>query len=152
MTKPLLDPRRKSNLLIEAGALLLAVAVATVMVLYLRAGSGPALNGPLLPPGVEVLIGLPPMTLQTDLAALAGGCFWGVEAMFQHTRGVLQAVAGYASSEAGRANYQKVSIGVTRHAEVVSISFDPQQISYAQLLQIFFLSPMTRPNWTAKWL
>ena len=138
MTKPLPDSERKSNLLFEAGALLLAAAVATVMVLHLRAGSGPALKGPLPPPGAEVLAGLPPETLQTDTAVFAGGCFWGVQAVFQHTRGVLQAVAGYAGGEAGHANYQMVSSGITRHAEVVSIRFDPRQISYAQLLQIFF--------------
>jgi peptide-methionine (S)-S-oxide reductase len=96
------------------------------------------LTGPLPPPGAEVLAGLPPETLQTDTAVFAGGCFWGVQAVFQHTRGVLQAVAGYAGGEAGQANYQMVSSGSTRHAEVVSIRFDPRQISYAQLLQIFF--------------
>ena len=64
MTKPLPDPERKSNLLIEAGAVLLAAIVATIMVLYLRAGSGPALNGPLPPPHAEMLVGLPPVTLQ----------------------------------------------------------------------------------------
>jgi peptide-methionine (S)-S-oxide reductase len=138
MTQPLPASERKSNLLIEAGALLVAAAVATVMVLHLRGGSGPALNGPLPPPGAEVLAGLPPVTLQTDTAVFAGGCFWGVQAVFQHTRGVLQAVAGYAGGEAGQANYQMVSSGATRHAEVVSIRFDPQQISYAQLLHIFF--------------
>lgn len=149
MTKPLPDPERKSNLLFEAGALLLAAAVATVMVLHLRAGSGTALKGPLPPPAAEVLAGLPPETLQSETAVFAGGCFWGVQAVFQHTRGVLQAVAGYAGGEAGQANYQMVSSGITRHAEVVSIRFDPRQISYAQLLQIFFLSLMTRPSWTA---
>ena len=138
MTKPLPDPERKSNLLFEAGALLLAAAVATVMVLHLRAGSGTALKGPLPPPAAEVLAGLPPETLQSETAVFAGGCFWGVQAVFQHTRGVLQAVAGYAGGEAGQANYQMVSSGITRHAEVVSIRFDPRQISYAQLLQIFF--------------
>ena len=138
MTKPPPDPERKSNLLIEAGALLLAAAVATVMVLHLRAGSGTALTGPLPPPGAEVLAGLPSETLKTDTAVFAGGCFWGVQAVFQHTRGVLQAVAGYAGGEAGHANYQMVSGGTTRHAEAVSIRFDPRQISYAQLLQIFF--------------
>ena len=138
MTQPLPATERKSNLLIEIGALLLAAAVATIMVLHLRAGSGTALNGPLPPPGAEVLAGLPPVTLQTETAVFAGGCFWGVQAVFQHTRGVLQAVAGYAGGEAGQANYQMVSSGITRHAEVVSIRFDPRQISYAQLLQIFF--------------
>lgn len=89
MTKSLPDPERKSNLLFEAGALLLAAAVATVMVLHLRAGSGTALKGPLPTPNAEVLAGLPPETLPTETAVFAGGCFWGVQAVFQHTRGVL---------------------------------------------------------------
>ncbi len=78
------------------------------------------------------------LALLKDVNNFRGGYFWGVRAVFQHTRVVLQAVAGYAGSEAGQANYQMFSSGATRHAEVVSIRFDPQQISYAQLLQIIF--------------
>ena len=94
--------------------------------------------GSLLKLAVVLLIALQCTMARADTATFAGGCFWGVQAVFQHTRGVLQAVAGYAGGEAGQANYQMVSIGTTRHAEVVSIRFDPRQISYAQLLQIFF--------------
>jgi peptide-methionine (S)-S-oxide reductase len=74
----------------------------------------------------------------TQTAVFAGGCFWGVQAVFQHTRGVINAVSGYAGGTAAQANYDLVSRGGTGHAEAVQVSFDPAQISYAQLLQIYF--------------
>ena len=74
--------------------------------------------------------------LQT--AVLAGGCFWGVQGVFEHVRGVRQVVAGYAGGEASTATYESVSEGDTGHAESVRISFDPAQVSYGQLLQIAF--------------
>jgi peptide-methionine (S)-S-oxide reductase len=71
-------------------------------------------------------------------AVLAGGCVWGVQAVFQHTRGVLNAVSGYAGGKKETANYQAVVTGGTGHAESVQITFDPKQISYGKLLQIYF--------------
>lgn len=71
-------------------------------------------------------------------AVFAGGCFWGMQSVFQHTKGVLAAVSGYAGGPASYANYTDVSTGSTGHAEAVEISFDPAQVSYAQLLQIYF--------------
>ena len=71
-------------------------------------------------------------------ATFAGGCFWGVQAVFQHTKGVLNAVSGYAGGAAETASYRQVSGGHTGHAETVQITYDPSQISYAQLLHIFF--------------
>ena len=68
----------------------------------------------------------------------AGGCFWGVQGVFQHTKGVLQAVSGYAGGNKKTAAYELVSTGMTGHAESVQITFDPKQVSYAQLLQIYF--------------
>jgi peptide-methionine (S)-S-oxide reductase len=68
----------------------------------------------------------------------AGGCFWGVQGVFQHTRGVVQAVSGYAGGAKQTALYEVVGSGLTGHAEAVQITFDPKQISYAQLLQIYF--------------
>jgi peptide-methionine (S)-S-oxide reductase len=73
-----------------------------------------------------------------DTAVFAGGCFWGVQGVFQHVKGVTNAVSGYAGGEAGTARYQSVGSGSTGHAEAVRISFDPRQISYGQLLQIYF--------------
>jgi peptide-methionine (S)-S-oxide reductase len=74
--------------------------------------------------------------LQT--AVIAGGCFWGVQAVYQHTRGVTKAVSGYAGGEKKDADYERVSMGRTQHAEAVLVTFDPKVISYGKILQIFF--------------
>lgn len=71
-------------------------------------------------------------------AVFAGGCFWGVQAVFEHVRGVKSAVAGYSGGSASEANYAAVSRGTTGHAESVSVIFDPSQITYGTLLKIFF--------------
>jgi peptide-methionine (S)-S-oxide reductase len=69
---------------------------------------------------------------------LAGGCFWGVQAVFQHVKGVTSAVSGYAGGAPEKANYGAVSTGLTGHAESVEIVFDPKIVSYGQILQVFF--------------
>ena len=69
---------------------------------------------------------------------MAGGCFWGVQAVFQHTKGVTAAVSGYAGGEKQTAHYEMVGTGRTGHAESVAVTFDPQQISYGKILQIYF--------------
>jgi len=74
----------------------------------------------------------------TQTAVFAGGCFWGVQGVFQHTRGVVSAVSGYAGGSKATATYTQVSTGLTGHAESVEIKYDPKQISYGKLLQIFF--------------
>ncbi|WP_029920001.1 peptide-methionine (S)-S-oxide reductase MsrA [Nevskia soli] len=71
-------------------------------------------------------------------AVFAGGCFWGVQGVFQHVRGVSGAVSGYAGGSAATAHYQMVGLGDTGHAESVQVTYDPKQISYGRLLQIFF--------------
>ena len=71
-------------------------------------------------------------------AVLAGGCFWGIEAVFEHVKGVQKVVAGYSGGIANTAYYDQVSIGNTRHAESVRVQFDPTKVSYGQLLQVFF--------------
>ncbi|MCA1454720.1 peptide-methionine (S)-S-oxide reductase MsrA [Bradyrhizobium sp. BRP22] len=71
-------------------------------------------------------------------AVLAGGCFWGVQGVFQHTAGVVSAVSGYAGGSKATADYNMVSTGTTGHAESVEIKYDPKQVSYGKLLQIFF--------------
>ncbi|MEP6872794.1 MAG: peptide-methionine (S)-S-oxide reductase MsrA [Burkholderiales bacterium] len=73
-----------------------------------------------------------------EVAVFAGGCFWGVQGVFQHTKGVIQAVSGYAGGAKQTAVYEVVGSGLTGHAEAVQITFDPKQITYAQLLQIYF--------------
>jgi peptide-methionine (S)-S-oxide reductase len=74
----------------------------------------------------------------TQTAVLAGGCFWGVQGVFQHTKGVVSAVSGYAGGAKDDAVYETVGSGRTGHAEAVQIRFDPTQISYGKLLQIYF--------------
>lgn len=73
-----------------------------------------------------------------ETAVFAGGCFWGVDAVFKHVKGVSNVVSGYAGGNAATAHYDQVSNGDTGHAESVQITFDPTQVSYQQLLQVFF--------------
>jgi len=75
---------------------------------------------------------------KTETAVLAGGCFWGMEWVFEHVRGISSVVSGYAGGDPKDANYEKVSSEGTDHAEAVKITYDPSQLSYAQLLQIYF--------------
>jgi peptide-methionine (S)-S-oxide reductase len=74
----------------------------------------------------------------TQTAVLAGGCFWGVQAVFQRLKGVQKAVSGYSGGDASTAEYETVSSGRTGHAESVQIVFDPKEISYGEILQVFF--------------
>lgn len=117
------------RLALLAGAGLLAVLVV-----------GPALSrstvteARAIPPPAED----PPVTASTATAVFAGGCFWGVQAVFQHVKGVTSAISGYAGGEAATARYALVGRGSTGHAEAVEVRYDPRQVSYGQLLQVFF--------------
>jgi peptide-methionine (S)-S-oxide reductase len=73
-----------------------------------------------------------------ETAVIAGGCFWGIQAVYQHVKGVRNAVSGYAGGAANDADYSAVSAGRTGHAEAVKITFDPKEVSYGTILQIFF--------------
>lgn len=75
---------------------------------------------------------------QTETAVLAGGCFWGMEWVFEHVKGVTSVVSGYAGGSASDASYDKVSSESTGHAEAVRINYDPSQVSYGRLLEIYF--------------
>jgi peptide-methionine (S)-S-oxide reductase len=75
---------------------------------------------------------------RTDTAVLAGGCFWGMETVFEHVKGVKNVVSGYAGGSAADARYDSVSSERTGHAEAVRITYDPTQISYPRLLEVFF--------------
>jgi len=77
-------------------------------------------------------------TAPSETAVLAGGCFWGIQGVFEHVKGVTKVVAGFAGGDKRAAEYETVSSGTTGHAESVQISFDPRQISYGQLLRIYF--------------
>src|ERR1700732_3473491 len=87
-------------------------------------------------------------------AVIAGGCFWGIQAVFQHVKGVISATSGYSGGAAGTAEYEFVSNGDTGHAESVKITYDPSQITYGQLLRVFFSvarSHPVKPSGTGRW-
>lgn len=86
------------------------------------------------PPALD----LPATGSDLQTAVLAGGCFWGVQAVYQHTRGVTKALSGYAGGQKDTAHYELVGSGRTGHAESVSITYDPREISYGKILQIYF--------------
>jgi len=115
------------------------LTVATVTLLSLAASSSPsfaevtrAVTTPV--PAVDAA----PGSATSEVAVFAGGCFWGVQGVFQHVDGVTRAVSGYAGGERTTADYQAVSTGRTGHAEAVQVTFNPRKISYGRLLQIFF--------------
>ncbi len=93
--------------------------------------------------GMGLMLSLAMLTNATaapaeQTAVFAGGCFWGVDAVFKHVKGVSEVVSGYAGGNAATANYPQVSGGNTGHAEAVRVRFNPAQVSYQQLLQVFF--------------
>jgi len=93
----------------------------------------------------EVTANLPPPSLDNpkqagplQTAVLSGGCFWGVQGVFEHVKGVQKVVSGYAGGDRSTARYQDVGTGTTGHAESVQVTFDPAKVSYGELLQVFF--------------
>ena len=74
----------------------------------------------------------------TATAVFAGGCFWGIEAVFENVKGVTEAVSGYSGGTLARPSYEQVSTGMTGHAESVQVTYDPSQVTYGQLLKVFF--------------
>jgi peptide-methionine (S)-S-oxide reductase len=103
-------------------ALLAVAALATVGVVAGEAAESVA------PPGVGA----------RRTAVFAGGCFWGVDAVFKHVKGVDRVVSGYAGGQSSTAQYETVSSGTTGHAESVEVTYDPSQVSYSDLLEVFF--------------
>ena len=107
-------------------------------------GAGIALQG--FPSAAESSRSIPPPVLDepanptatSEVAVLAGGCFWGVQGVFQHVDGVTSAVSGYAGGAANTAHYDMVGTNTTGHAESVQITFDPRRISYGHILQVYF--------------
>lgn len=85
------------------------------------------------PPAAEA-----PAPAGLETAVIAGGCFWGIQAVYQHVKGVTNAVSGYAGGNQKDASYQLVGSGRTGHAEAVKVTFDPREISYGKILQIYF--------------
>jgi peptide-methionine (S)-S-oxide reductase len=115
--------------------LLAVVALAAIGVVVWRSPLYGAESPVVIAPPV---IDNPKVSGAPQTAVLAGGCFWGVQGVFEHVRGVKQVVSGYAGGEKSTAEYETVSSGTTGHAESVKITFDPAEISYGQILQIAF--------------
>jgi len=107
-------------------------------------GAGIALQG--FPSAAEGSRSVPPPALDepanpattSEVAVLAGGCFWGIQGVYQHVDGVTSAVSGYAGGAANTAHYEMVGTNTTGHAESVQVTFDPRRISYGRILQIYF--------------
>ncbi len=127
------DRLRRASIQGPLLALALAVPVGLWFVPLTGVGAEPAVA---VPSPLTDVAAAPGATTQT--AVFAGGCFWGVQGVFQHVRGVTSAVSGYAGGSADTASYRKVGSGATGHAEVVRVVFDPKKISYGQLLQVYF--------------
>ena len=107
-----------------------ALAVAAFALAPLRAAEDAVV---IPPPAADV-----PASDGVQTVVLSGGCFWGVQGVFQHTAGVVSAVSGYSGGSKANAHYELVSTGTTGHAESVQVKYDPKQISYGKILQIFF--------------
>jgi peptide-methionine (S)-S-oxide reductase len=95
----------------------------------------PRANGPFPKPAVDEPVA---NAKGEETAVISGGCFWGIQAVYEHTKGVTSATAGYAGGTAGTAHYEMVGTGSTGHAESVKVVFDPSKITYGQILMIFF--------------
>ena len=114
---------------------LLIIGVAVVAAAVLAKGFAPKRTSAALPDAVDARSATGG---KTATAVLAGGCFWGIEGVYEHTRGVVDVVSGYAGGKVANPTYEHVSSGATGHAEAVRITYDPAQISYGELLKIFF--------------
>lgn len=123
-----------TGLLMAGPAMHGAPAMQAGLVTLVVSSTSPPEGGLIPPPNVEER----PASSETEVAVLAGGCFWGVQGVFQHIEGVISAVSGYAGGEAETAHYDMVGTGTTGHAEAVQITFDPDGISFGQILQIYF--------------
>jgi peptide-methionine (S)-S-oxide reductase len=114
-------------------ALLFSTILATTLAFApLAAQAEPAVTIP--PPATEASA----QATGLETAVLAGGCFWGIQAVYQHVKGVTNAVSGYAGGGQKDALYETVSSGRTAHAEAVKVTFDPRQVSYGKILQVYF--------------
>lgn len=112
-------------------ALILVASLLGATACNARANSSAAVPAPLLDAPRAASAG-------QQTAVISGGCFWGIQAVFQHVKGVISATSGYAGGAANTAEYETVSTGETGHAESVQIAYDPAQITYGDLLRVFF--------------
>lgn len=118
-------------------ALVVTAIVVAVAALMSRSPASALGAAPSLVPAPAVDNALAPAPGR-ETAVFAGGCFWGIQAVYQHVKGVKSAVSGYAGGSVSSPSYEQVSSGTTGHAESVRVVFDPSKVSYGQLLQVFF--------------
>lgn len=119
-----------------------AVTLTGAVLVGHQAASAADLQVPTPPPSVDEPLS---KTAGSETAILSGGCFWGMQLVFQHVQGVRTAISGYTGGAAGTAHYDEVSTGTTGHAESIEVVFDPRVISYGRLLRIYF-SVATNPT------
>jgi peptide-methionine (S)-S-oxide reductase len=117
---------------------LTALAAAACAALALPFVGSASLAQPVTAPAPAAVADAAPTPGKLQTAVLSGGCFWGVQGVYEHVKGVKKVYAGYAGGAAATAQYETVSTGMTGHAESVQITFDPSQISYGEVLRIFF--------------
>ena len=115
---------------------LLRLAAALLLPLFAVVALARADDSPRVLPEPAMAAPAPAATVET--AVLSGGCFWGMQGLYQHVKGVTKVLAGYSGGEQSTANYEEVSSGSTGHAESVQITFDPSAISYGEILRIYF--------------
>jgi len=115
-----------------------AALVIPVALVFLGAKLSGGASSPLAEPAAAPVVDATPVSAGEDTAVFAGGCLWGVEAVYDHVKGVNRAISGYAGGDAAGPSYEQVSTGDTGHAESVEVIYDPSQVSYGKLLQIFF--------------
>jgi peptide-methionine (S)-S-oxide reductase len=121
------------------GKLLSITGAVALSAWVLLGGSAAAEKAVKLPaPALDTPAAASATTASRETAVFAGGCFWGVQAVFQHTQGVVNAVSGYAGGSKATASYNLIGSGRTGHAESVQVTYDPKQVSYGKLLQIYF--------------
>ena len=134
--RPYVDP---------ALAVLAVAALVAMSGMFRNASAEPAHVVP--PPAHDAALASTP---GTETAVVAGGCFWGVQGVFQHVKGVTMAVSGYSGGDADTAHYRIVGTGATGHAESVEITYDPSQVTYGKILQIYFSVAQIRRRRTAR--
>ena len=127
------------NRMTHLSALVVSMIVASA--LYWASPSSAQTARSVPPPAIDEATGA-----SREVTVLAGGCFWGVQGVFQHVDGVISAVSGYAGGSRDTAQYKATSSGTTGHAESVQITFDPHRITYGRILQIYFSWRTTRPS------
>lgn len=131
--------KRADSLTTRLGAATIAALLAIGVGGMVMFGAAPARSAEAA--GVRVpapAVDMPPATAATQTAVFAGGCFWGVQGVFAHVKGVTAAVSGYTGGTRVSADYDSVSGGATGHAESVRVTYDPRIVSYGRLLQVFF--------------